>query len=100
MQTEIDKKIFALHHQPIEIDLVGNKEKIAHQSELSEIFTKEELDNWIETQKCEEQVYSCNDLIMKKGSPHNNSIWYVSSGEARERITEYDPKKVDEGNSL
>ena len=46
---EIDSKIFDLHHQPIEIELVGNKEKIAHQSELAEIFTKEELDDWIET---------------------------------------------------
>jgi len=33
--AEIDNKIDALHHQPIEIELVGNKEKIAHQSELA-----------------------------------------------------------------
>ena len=47
--AEIDAKIHSLKNQPFEISLVGNKERIAHQSELSEIFSKEELDNWIAT---------------------------------------------------
>lgn len=45
--AEIDDKIYKIKSQPIEIEIVDNKERIAHLSELSDIFSKSELDQWI-----------------------------------------------------
>lgn len=45
--SEIDKKIYEIHSQPIEIEILDNKDRIAHLSELAEVFTKEELENWV-----------------------------------------------------
>lgn len=38
-----------------------------------------------------------NDLIVKKGIPGNNFIYYVTSGEVRERLDELNTKDVYEG---
>ena len=47
--AEIDDKIYHLKNQPVEISLVANKVRIAHQSDLADIFTCKELDDWIAT---------------------------------------------------
>jgi len=97
---EIDKKIFYLKDTLTSVEMLDNKERIAHQSALSEIFTREELDAWIQTQKLEEEVIKEDDLIIKKGDPNGNCIWFVSTGEVRERAKEMDSNAVDVGHSL
>jgi hypothetical protein len=36
---------------------LDNKDRIAHLSELSEVFTKKELEEWILSEKCEEKTF-------------------------------------------
>jgi polyhydroxyalkanoate synthesis regulator phasin len=42
--SEIDKKIYNIKSEDIEIEIMDHKDRIAHLSDLAEVFSKEELE--------------------------------------------------------
>ena len=98
--AEIDKKIFEIHNQPIEIGEQDVRDRIVHFTEIAEIFTHDQMHQFEESIRIAEQTYAANDMIVKQGSPHNNCIYFVKSGEVRERLQEYKQDDVGKGHSL
>lgn len=97
---EIDNKIYEIYSQDIEFKLLDPLERIVHLSELADVFTHEELHDWESVVKLEEKTFNEGELIKGKGGAHNNLVYYVSRGEVRERLHEYNEADVEKGHSL
>jgi hypothetical protein len=64
LREEIDNKIFNLTLKAPEINLVDHNQRIIHYSELSDIFSREELMDAIQGIKFEERIYQPGDRLV------------------------------------
>ena len=78
LQSELGKKIYAIYSQPTEIKLLEHAQRIVHLSELTDVFSHEQLHEWGKTLKFDAKSYEVNELIATKDVPHNNTIYYVT----------------------
>jgi len=48
----------------------------------------------------DEKTYDIKELIIGKNVPHNNVIYYITSGECRERLHKYTEDDVEKGHAM
>ena len=101
MKSEVDSKIFKLQLSQPEIKLMSQHQRIIHMSDLSLIFSCDEIkDALIDSKKEhkdhfeEEEFYQPKDRIINKGE-YDNAIWYVARGMIVEKNGEYMDNSVN-----
>uniref|UniRef100_A0A7S3CTS7 Cyclic nucleotide-binding domain-containing protein n=1 Tax=Strombidium rassoulzadegani TaxID=1082188 RepID=A0A7S3CTS7_9SPIT len=84
LKGQIDEKIYYLQMHPPEIQLIDQNSRIVHYSELSEIFSRDELQQAIKSAKFEERIFNKGERILQQGELANK-ILYVARGTVVEK---------------
>ena len=101
MKDEIDDKIYTLQLTEPEIKFMSHQQRIIHLSELTNIFSEQEIEDALEEAQrvskkniMQESLYNPKDHVVMRGE-HYDSIMYVARGVIIEKNGEYMDNTVD-----